>query len=142
MKGCDFTFRHYEEMLREAKDRGYTFVRHRDHWKTKNLDKVIFMRHDVDLNMRNAFIIGKREKKNEVVSTFFLRLHRYNLFDPMNYAITQKLREMNHEIGLHWCPDFAVVYGKCDPFRFFEREKRCFKAVVGITYNSGTKGQY
>ncbi len=49
MSQCGFTFQHYEETLKLAKEKGYSFSRLCDFDDNKERELLILLRHDLDL---------------------------------------------------------------------------------------------
>jgi len=107
---CDFSLKHYGECLTLAKQKGYKFLTFNEYDQKEKYNKVIFMRHDVDLQIDVALKMAKIENKMGIKSTFFIRLHgNYNLFHVSTYRKFVEIKNMGHEIGLHFEPDFSSI---------------------------------
>jgi len=105
---CDFSFRHYLEVLNYAKNT-YDYVGPlKDLHTDKNKDSFIVLRHDVDISLEHALKIAQLEYDSELYSTFFILLHSpfYNALTKKNETIISKISSMGHEIGLHYDTDF------------------------------------
>ncbi len=106
---CDFTFRHYENILKSAKRRGFKFAFFTERNPSQ---KVIYLRHDIDVSFKKALKIAEIEKRNKVHSTFFIRIHSifYNTFSLNSIEMIRKISELGHAIGLHY--DGEINRGK------------------------------
>jgi hypothetical protein len=71
---------------------------------------AIILRHDVDLDVRAAYILSLIEKECGVVSTFFIMAtcHTYNPLSLANRKMLSKMANNGFEIGLHFDP---TIYG-------------------------------
>lgn len=101
MTKCDFSLRHYQEILSLLKKRGYKFCFFSD-----NVDKnakTIYLRHDIDFSPEKAPILARIENQNNVRATYFIRLGSplYNIFDPTYFKIIKEISDLGHQIGLH-----------------------------------------
>src|SRR6185369_634909 len=98
----DFSFKHYQEILRLAKKQGYRFCFFSE--KPDKKSKKIYLRHDIDFSMEGALRLAKIEHKNNVVSTYFVRIDApfYNVFDRTYYDIIKKIASLGHQIGFHF----------------------------------------
>ena len=54
---CNFSFKHYEETLKKALDKGYKFFKFGEFKEAENYEKVIFLRHDVDISPNSAILL-------------------------------------------------------------------------------------
>ena len=99
---CNFTLKHYEEIINAAKEKGYDIFRMCDSRGFVTSKKFIVLRHDIDFNFRNVLRVAHHENKLGVKSTFFVRVHApYNPLGYDNLDVMAKLIGMGHEIGLH-----------------------------------------
>ena len=103
---CDFSLRHYGELLEAARAGGYRFEAF-DH------DPVpgdLFLRHDVDLSLEAAVTIAELEAKAGARATYFLMTESvfYNLASTAGARTLERLRDLGHRVGLH------AVYPRAD----------------------------
>lgn len=131
---CGFTFSHYEFLLTEALRLGYRFSDFRSHAVVPKEQKLILMRHDIDLSVRNALRFARIEKKYGIVATYFVRVHAhlYNPFQPDFYRMLKEIKDLGHEIGLHYEPGFAVLFAE-DAANMVLREKKIVEAIFETT---------
>jgi hypothetical protein len=128
---CDFTLRHYRETLQLAKDKGYIFPKMKDYEQYLNQERVIFLRHDIDIQLKNALNMSEIENSFGISATYFVRLHAdYNPFSVMYYPIIKKILEQGHEIGLHHEVDFAILNNE-DKGELFKRARQVLEAIIG-----------
>lgn len=105
-KKCNFSFQHYNEILKLAKKQGYKFCFFSEVPDEKI--KRFYMRHDVDLSLEKAFRLAQIEHQNKTVSTFFIRLDApfFNIFDSTYSKIIKEITKLGHQIGLHFDENF------------------------------------
>jgi len=128
---CNFTLKHYRNIISLAKNKGYIFSRFKDYDHNKDKKRLILLRHDVDIHIGNALTFAKIEKKLDVVSTFFIRLHApYNVFSFDNYSILKKIISLGHEIGLHYEPDFFSIFNEKDIIQTFNRDRSVLENII------------
>ena len=77
---CDFSRRHYTELLHAAQNGGYRFV----HFDKTPEPGDLFLRHDVDLSLDAALEMAELEARLDVRATYFLMTQSvfYNLLSP------------------------------------------------------------
>ena len=133
----DFTEQGYRQLLLLAKER----------WQLKPVCEVdqdsetlCIWRHDVDVSLHRALALATIEKELNVTSTFYILLRSpfYNIFEESCSAILKAIRDLGHEIGLHFDPYF---YGNLSPdepgwIDSLVHEKNILTAEVGIPVRS------
>lgn len=64
------------------------------------------MRHDVDLDLMSTLQMAIEETRDDIKSTYFFMLENdfYNVFSPSAFLIISSIRELGHEIGIHYNP--------------------------------------
>ena len=105
---CDFSFRHYREILDLFKKKGYKFCFFSELSNQKV--KRVYLRHDVEISLEKALQLAQIEHQKEVSSTYFVRFSApfYNVFDPTYSKMIKKIIGLNHQLGLHFEGD---IYG-------------------------------
>jgi hypothetical protein len=92
---CEFSLRHYEEILRAlpAQEIGNVSQRRR-----------IILNHDVDAFPPYALKMAEIEAACGISATYYILLHSgfYNALSPDNIEIFRKIASMGHEVGLHY----------------------------------------
>jgi hypothetical protein len=96
---CDFTLRHYGELLEAAHAGGYRFA---------GFDRApepgdLLLRHDVDLSLDAALAMAEVEAGAGAWSTWFLMTRSvfYNLDSPAGERALVRLGELGHRIAHH-----------------------------------------
>ena len=97
-----FTYESLTSILEDIVEHGYTLLRV-DEDPPPEGGKSFYLRHDVDISALAAARVGEIERSLGVVSSFFFLLgaDTYNLLDPSNLRIVEKLRSFGHCVGLH-----------------------------------------
>lgn len=98
----DFTFDNYQRLIQLAKDKGFTFILHKDEFQADRKD--IIWRHDVEFEPDLALKMAEIEAGEGVKATYFFQLHcpYYNLFDEHYTEVFLKIKELGHHVGLHF----------------------------------------
>lgn len=101
MKDCDFSYRHYKEIISLAKKKRYVFS---DFFEKQGAEKRIYLRHDVDISLDNALKMAKIEKKERIKSTYLILLDSpyYNIFHQKYKRIIREISRLGHDIGIHY----------------------------------------
>lgn len=100
--GREFNLGNYRRILARALELGYSFQTFSGYLE-KPQEKVILLRHDVDVSLERAMEMAQLEEGLKILSTYFVRLHAsfYNLLDHDNLKRLQELLVGGFEIGLH-----------------------------------------
>jgi len=98
--GCDFSLRHYGELLEAARAGGYRFAFFEGEGPR---DGDLLLRHDVDLSLEAALALARLEAEAGARATYFLMRESvfYNLDSAVGRAAVEELRGLGHRIGLH-----------------------------------------
>lgn len=128
----DFTEEHYREILRIATAK-LTFIRFDELNEANN---AALWRHDVDVSPQRALALANIEIQEGVKSTFFFMLSSafYNILEPENIEIVQKIANMGHAIGIHFDPAHHTSI-KGPKFNLEERlliDARSFKDYLDV----------
>jgi len=110
----------------------------------------LILRHDVDLSLDLAFEFSRIEKKNSIVSTYYILLTSvlYNPFSKTSQEIIKTMIDEGFEIGLHFDP---LAYGSIpekDLLEKFYNEIDIFESVFNFKiksyshHNPSIHGQY
>ena len=103
---CNFTFKHYNEIIKTALQNGYKFLLFGENYKKHK--KIIYLRHDVDISPNNVLKMANIEHKKGIKAVYFYLLHDvfYGILEKRVFDDMKELLKMGHEIGLHFDPEF------------------------------------
>ncbi|MFA5839208.1 MAG: hypothetical protein WC890_00965 [Candidatus Margulisiibacteriota bacterium] len=98
----EYNYRSFERLLVEVASNDYIFCRFDLPLKNKR-NKIIYLRHDVDISPLSALKLGQIENNNGIKANFFFQIgaDTYNIFSPKNIATIIELRKLGHCVGLH-----------------------------------------
>jgi hypothetical protein len=96
---CDFSLRHYRELLEAAKSGGYRFA---GFGRAPEPGDLI-LRHDVDLSLEAAVALAEVEAEAGAWSTWFLMTRSvfYNLDSAVGNQAIERLRELGGRVAHH-----------------------------------------
>ena len=96
---CSFSLEHYRELLQAARDGGYRWSAFGEEPGPGDL----ILRHDVDLSLEAALRMAELEAEIGARSTYFLMTQSvfYNLGSSEGRRALNRLRELDHGVGLH-----------------------------------------
>lgn len=125
-----FTYEAYKNMLLQLKESQYYFSSYHN-WE--RFPKCVIMRHDIDQSMQAALNVAQIEAENGVSATYFVLLgsNFYNPASPGVQADIKKLRNMGHEVGLHFDKSAYVATTLPMP-QLIQREARVMEALCGF----------
>lgn len=117
---------HYERLITDIRALDYSFEPFL-HSKARG---AAVMRHDVDFCVHSALALALWEAENDLRSTFFFMLtsNTYSLASFANRGKVERIRELGHDISLHFDPS---VYADVD--RGLVAERTCFESMFGVS---------
>lgn len=135
MGTCGFTFKHYEESLKLARENGYSFSTLGDFDSNRENNLLVLLRHDLDYPvLQKALTIAEIESGLNIKATYFVRVHsdQYNPFGFKTYYFLRKILSMGHEVGLHYEHlDFCELTRE-DPANIIMKDKRLLELIFDI----------
>lgn len=98
-----FSYKEFQQVITLIKESG----RLCNFSEAKEREEFIILRHDVEFSVERAFKMASIEKKHEVSSTYFFQVvnNSYNMFSKQNMEMVYMMKNMGHEIGLHFHHD-------------------------------------
>jgi hypothetical protein len=97
---AEFTEQGFLALLRALKASNYRFARYHE----AIAERHVLWRHDVDFSIHRAARLAAIEAEEGVVATYFVnpRSAFYNLLEPEIANVVARIRDLGHEIGLHF----------------------------------------
>lgn len=129
----EFTYDAYGKLIALLREKGYSFS---DYKNYKQHEKVVILRHDVDMDLKKALEMARFENSHGVHSTYYVLISSdfYNAFSKKNVEIINKISELGHDIGLHF--DEEKYKGSNDIISELEKEVNLLEAFTGHTIAS------
>ena len=93
----DFTLKTYELLINNLREKGYNFQT-LEGFVQKPLDRVVIIRHDVDVWNKKALPFAKLENTMGIKASYYFRYLK-NGFDP---KVIIEISSLGHEIGYHY----------------------------------------
>lgn len=91
----DFTIKKYKELISALKDAGYEFVTYAEYCEGLRADKLVVMRHDVDMSVERARRLAEVENEMGVKASYYFR-EKFIGDDVVCIA------SLGHEVGYHY----------------------------------------
>ncbi len=97
---CNFTLKHYFEVLDYAKEK-YSICPVKEFPKLKKKERIIILRHDVDLSLHHALKMARAEAEHGLRATYFvmLRSQFYNVLSEEN--LPKFVRKIAFHLNTH-----------------------------------------
>jgi hypothetical protein len=92
----------YRSLLVALRDAGYAFAPVAD-LPILGAERAVLLRHDVDLDPPSTLPMAECEAEEGIVATYYVPLtQHFNALAPLHRGAIRRLRELGHEIGLHY----------------------------------------
>lgn len=126
----DFTLENYQRLIRLAKEKGFTFILHKDDYCAERKD--IIWRHDVEFSPDIALQMAKIENKEGVRTTYFWQLHTnyYNTASIYFLDILKQIYDMGHHIGLHFDSHFWNIQSVEELDQFIRLDSNYLECIL------------
>ena len=93
----DFTIKTYSILLKRLIASGYNFQTFVD-YRSNSKEKVIILRHDVDLLPQNSLRFAKIQSELGIKGTYYFR----SVPESWDEAIIKEIADLGHEVGYHY----------------------------------------
>lgn len=99
----NFTFKNYIELL-DYFGKTHKYITFSDCKNKSYKDSIILLRHDIDFSLLHALKMATIEADMGIRSTYFILFSSpfYNIFDVAIIKSINMIKELGHEIGLHY----------------------------------------
>ena len=116
-----FTFNSYENLLSILQENHYEICSYEDYQISP---RCVILRHDVDFSLEAALRFAELEYKNGVRSTYFILLSTsfYNLFERKANDAIKKIKNLGHDIGLHFDEARYQIDNEAELIHYVEKE--------------------
>lgn len=127
-----FTIDNYENIVRLAKEQGFTFITHADGYIEDR--KEVIWRHDVEFSPDIALKFAQIENKYGVKAIYFFQIHSefYNIFEKYMTRILYQIKNLGHEIGLHFDAHYYGIGSEAELNEYIRLDKKYFERVFGL----------
>lgn len=134
-----FSFDYYRHMLESARDQSYIFSSFEKY--TEENKRTVILRHDVDYTLNGVYQLAEIEEAFGATATYMFRVHahEYNMFSPHVCALVSSLRDMGHEIGLHYEATTVGLALSKDPRDLLRKELSLLEQLVETKVRSGSE---
>jgi len=128
----DFTEKNYKMLLRKIQHKSIFYSN-----INKN-KKFTLWRHDVDFSVNRALSLAKIEKIEGVNATYFFQLGSffYNVFEQNIKEKIFQIKELGHEIALHFDPTQYNIETKEDLEKYLLYEKNILEFLLNTRINT------
>lgn len=130
---CDFSFKHYQEILESAQEAKYEFVSFEE-LLLESQSKQCVLRHDIDYSPVEAVRMAEIESKLGIQSTYFYQscAWTYNLREKEVYQAVHEVKALGHKIGVHLDVFWNEKLDFSELSKFLSEEKQLFKEILGF----------
>ena len=127
----DFTRENYSNLIALALKK-YKFITF-DELKSDELNTVLW-RHDIDLSMHCALKLAEIEAEMGVRANYFVLPHSefYNIFEKEVTEILFRIKELGHNIGLHFDSHYYGITSEDNLEEFLLKEVEMFRSFFNI----------
>lgn len=94
----DFTREKYRQLVSQLKDCGYEFITYQQYCEGNVPQRLVILRHDVDLKPKNSLAVAKDEKALGAKASYYFRA----VPESWDDAIIKEIAGMGHEVGYHY----------------------------------------
>ncbi len=127
----DFTLDSYSALLKYFQ-RSHTYTTF-SQYDDIDAQRTILLRHDIDFSLDHALELAQIEAELGISATYFLLFSApyYNLLGAGSSSVPRRLRELGHEVGLHY--DVAVIEagGSAEPLEVLLAQARLLGELSG-----------
>ena len=133
----NFTLNDYIELLQYF-NKTHEFITFSEYEKKSATNAIILLRHDIDFSLEKALSMAIIEAELGIKSTYFILFSSpfYNVLDDDNIEIVGKIKELGHEIGLHYDVSIIARGNKKSPLSLLNAQVNILKELTGNQISS------
>jgi hypothetical protein len=127
----NFTIEKYTSLVKLAINNGFDFIGYKEDYLSNS--KQILWRHDVEFSPFVALEMAQIEADLGVKSTYFFQLHGelYNTLEKEVSLIVHKIKELGHDIGLHFDSHYFGINDEKELSKFLRMDADYFENIFG-----------
>lgn len=128
----DFTLENYKRLILLAKEKGFSFIFHKDEYQKDRKD--IIWRHDVEFEPDIALKMARIEESCGIKASYFFQLHSpfYNVFDPHYREVFYAIKDLGHLVGLHFDSAYWGISGEDQLNGFIKIDKEYLEKNMNV----------
>jgi len=132
---ADFTLENYRRLLELATAERFVFSEYLDY---ESSDRRIIWRHDVEFSVHRAYKMALLEHELGLKCHYFVQIHSefYNTFERAIGDLLVRIRDLGHNIGLHFDAHFWEVKNLQQLEECLSRDKIALENLLEIPINS------
>lgn len=124
----DFTLSKYRKLCDALLESAYKSVTVRDYLSGVGGERIVILRHDVDVSAEKALVMASAERELDINSTYYFRMTP-KIFRP---EVIKEIAAMGHEVGYHY-----EVLDKAEgdvgkAMKLFEEELNEFRRICKV----------
>lgn len=126
----NFTQDSYRGLIKLAKNN----FRFSSYSNFNRAEKFVLWRHDLDYSIHKALELAQIEKEEGISTTYFIHLHSefYNFFEKEIFNMVVKIKELGHEIGIHFDTHFYNINSENELEEHLEFEKKLLEKILNV----------
>lgn len=126
----DFTHHHYRQLIQLSKDKYIDRLYH----NFNKEENFVIWRHDIDISVDAALATAKIEFEEGIQTTYFIHPHNefYNLLEKETSDKIFKIKELGHEIGLHFDSHYYSIKNEDQLIEKLELEKTFIERLFNL----------
>ncbi|MBR2450084.1 MAG: hypothetical protein IKB40_01140 [Paludibacteraceae bacterium] len=127
----DFTLRTYRKLLVALLHKGYRFITFEQYCMllpSQRLERLVILRHDVDLKAENSLRIAQIENELGISASYYFRI----VLDSNKPEVIRAIAKLGHEIGYHY-EDMAIANGDVEKaYEHFTQQLAYFRQFYPV----------
>ena len=123
----DFTLKVYCKLLATLKEGGFNFQTFEE-FLEKPGERVVILRHDVDLRPGYSLIMARLEREMDILGTYFFRV----VGESFDIDVIREIHKLGHEVGYHY--ETMDTAGRSVPRNGYGDKDEYWERIVDTAY--------